>query len=151
MAVNLSVTALRKTLLAGLVTSNCLVSNNGIPNIHTIPIASRPRFAFFFFCCISASYYSGEGYAFRRDGRYFILAERHKSKDTVGIYDTAESYRLVRVGNYVSVRATYLTICLALSVANGIHVVAVNITYRKSLGDMGGSSGGSSVDIRDEA
>ena len=39
------------------------------------------------------------GYAFRRDGRYFLLAERHKSKDTLGVYDTADSYKLVRVGN----------------------------------------------------
>ncbi|KAI0348400.1 YVTN repeat-like/Quino protein amine dehydrogenase [Trametopsis cervina] len=36
------------------------------------------------------------GYTFRKDGRYFILAERHKSKDTLGIYDAAEGYRLVR-------------------------------------------------------
>jgi hypothetical protein len=37
------------------------------------------------------------GYTFRADGRYFILAERHKSKDTLGLYNAAESYRLVRV------------------------------------------------------
>ena len=37
------------------------------------------------------------GYAFRSDGRYFVLAERHKSKDTLGVYDTAGSYKLVRV------------------------------------------------------
>ncbi|KAJ7492739.1 quinon protein alcohol dehydrogenase-like superfamily [Mycena latifolia] len=36
------------------------------------------------------------GYAFRADGRYFVLAERHKSKDTIGVYDTASSYKLVR-------------------------------------------------------
>ncbi|KAJ6519701.1 WD repeat-containing protein 8 [Mycena sanguinolenta] len=36
------------------------------------------------------------GYAFRADGRYFVLAERHKSKDTLGVYDTADSYKLVR-------------------------------------------------------
>ncbi|KAF7306809.1 ATP-dependent metallopeptidase [Mycena indigotica] len=36
------------------------------------------------------------GYAFRSDGRYFILAERHKSKDTLGVYDTQDSYKLVR-------------------------------------------------------
>ncbi|KAI0080278.1 YVTN repeat-like/Quino protein amine dehydrogenase [Panus rudis PR-1116 ss-1] len=36
------------------------------------------------------------GYAFRADGRYFILAERHKSKDTLGVYDTTDSFRLVR-------------------------------------------------------
>lgn len=37
------------------------------------------------------------GYAFRADGRYFVLAERHKSKDTLGLYDTAELFKLVRV------------------------------------------------------
>ena len=38
-----------------------------------------------------------EGYAFRSDGRYFVLAERHKSKDTLGVYNAMEGYRLVRV------------------------------------------------------
>jgi len=37
------------------------------------------------------------GYAFRADGRYFVLAERHRSKDTLGLYDTAELFKLVRV------------------------------------------------------
>ncbi|KAF5369078.1 hypothetical protein D9758_003053 [Tetrapyrgos nigripes] len=37
-----------------------------------------------------------KGYAFRQDGRYFILAERHRSKDTLGLYDTSDSYKLVR-------------------------------------------------------
>ena len=37
------------------------------------------------------------GYAFRQDSRYFVLAERHKSKDTLGVYDAHEAYRLVRV------------------------------------------------------
>ncbi|KAG0696051.1 WD repeat-containing protein 8 [Suillus ampliporus] len=36
------------------------------------------------------------GYAFRSDSRYFVLAERHKSKDTMGVYDTTDFYRLVR-------------------------------------------------------
>ncbi|KAL1942337.1 hypothetical protein VTO73DRAFT_6401 [Trametes versicolor] len=36
------------------------------------------------------------GYAFRKDARYFVLAERHKSKDTLGVYDAQEAYRLVR-------------------------------------------------------
>lgn len=40
---------------------------------------------------------SAVGYAFRGDARYFVLAERHKSKDTLGIYDASNSYRLVRV------------------------------------------------------
>ncbi|KIK96018.1 hypothetical protein PAXRUDRAFT_32676 [Paxillus rubicundulus Ve08.2h10] len=36
------------------------------------------------------------GYAFRPDARYFLLAERHKSKDTLGIYDVSDSFKLVR-------------------------------------------------------
>ncbi|GJE94941.1 WD40 repeat domain-containing protein [Phanerochaete sordida] len=36
------------------------------------------------------------GYAFSRNGKYFMLGERHKSKDTLGVYDTSQSYRLVR-------------------------------------------------------
>ncbi|KXN83915.1 WD repeat-containing protein WRAP73 [Leucoagaricus sp. SymC.cos] len=36
------------------------------------------------------------GYAFRTDGRYFILGERHKSRDTLGIYDAADSFKLMR-------------------------------------------------------
>ncbi|KAJ3565461.1 hypothetical protein NP233_g7617 [Leucocoprinus birnbaumii] len=36
------------------------------------------------------------GYAFRADGRYFILGERHKSKDTLGVYDTTQSFKLMR-------------------------------------------------------
>ncbi|THH17388.1 hypothetical protein EW146_g3401 [Bondarzewia mesenterica] len=37
-----------------------------------------------------------KGYAFRSDGRYFVLAERHKSKDTLGVYDTADAFKLAR-------------------------------------------------------
>ncbi|KAG6911528.1 hypothetical protein DXG01_011830 [Tephrocybe rancida] len=40
-------------------------------------------------------------YAFRRDGRYFVLAERHKSKETLGVYDVSDSYKLVRYKLYV--------------------------------------------------
>ncbi|KAI0067787.1 YVTN repeat-like/Quino protein amine dehydrogenase [Artomyces pyxidatus] len=36
------------------------------------------------------------GYTFREDGRYFVLAERHRSKDTLGVYDTVDSYKLAR-------------------------------------------------------
>ncbi|KAF8078745.1 hypothetical protein FPV67DRAFT_1466293 [Lyophyllum atratum] len=36
------------------------------------------------------------GHAFRSDGRYFVLAERHKCKETLGIYDVPDSYKLVR-------------------------------------------------------
>ncbi|KIK70863.1 hypothetical protein GYMLUDRAFT_974661 [Collybiopsis luxurians FD-317 M1] len=40
--------------------------------------------------------YPDKGYAFRADGRYFALAERHKSKDTLGLYDASDAYKLVR-------------------------------------------------------
>ena len=41
--------------------------------------------------------FTDKGYTFRKDGRYLVLAERHKSKDTLGVYDALESYKLVRV------------------------------------------------------
>ncbi|PBK77430.1 YVTN repeat-like/Quino protein amine dehydrogenase [Armillaria solidipes] len=37
-----------------------------------------------------------KGYAFRSDGRYFVLAERHRSKDTLGLYDAADGFKLAR-------------------------------------------------------
>jgi len=40
--------------------------------------------------------YPEKGYTFRSDGRYFVLAERHKSKDMVSVYDAADSYKTVR-------------------------------------------------------
>ncbi|KIM66308.1 hypothetical protein SCLCIDRAFT_1153469 [Scleroderma citrinum Foug A] len=77
------------------------------------------------------------GYAFRGDARYFVLAERHKSKDTLGIYDASNSYRLVRhfplpttnlssialspTGNYLAVWEGVLEYKLhVLSIAGGI-------------------------------
>ncbi|ETW87360.1 hypothetical protein HETIRDRAFT_307340 [Heterobasidion irregulare TC 32-1] len=36
------------------------------------------------------------GYTFRADGRYFVLAERHRSKDTLGVYDASDAYKLAR-------------------------------------------------------
>lgn len=36
------------------------------------------------------------GYAFRKDGRYFVLAERYKSKDMMGVYDCPSGYKLIR-------------------------------------------------------
>ncbi|KAG9006338.1 hypothetical protein FRB95_003399 [Tulasnella sp. JGI-2019a] len=58
-----------------------------------------------------------KGYAFRKDGRYFILAERHKSKDTLGIYDAAEGYKLAR---HFSLPSTSLS-SISLS-PSGMHV-----------------------------
>lgn len=37
------------------------------------------------------------GYTFRKDGRYFVLAERHKARDTIGVYDTKDGYKVARV------------------------------------------------------
>ncbi|KAG6862416.1 hypothetical protein C0995_011856 [Termitomyces sp. Mi166 len=45
--------------------------------------------------------YPDKGYAFRADGRYFVLAERHKSKETLGVYDTFDSFKLIRYKLYV--------------------------------------------------
>ena len=46
---------------------------------------------------------ASKGHAFRQDGRYFVLAERHKSKDTIGVYDAANSFSLARVSFLCSV------------------------------------------------
>ena len=54
----------------------------------------------FIFCIhrpLSRRSLASAGYAFRADSRYFVLAERHKSKDTLGVYDAHDAYRLVRV------------------------------------------------------
>lgn len=40
--------------------------------------------------------HSDSAYAFRADGRYFALAERHRSKDTLGVYDALHGYSMVR-------------------------------------------------------
>lgn len=37
------------------------------------------------------------GFAFSHDTRYFVLAERHRSRDTMGIYDARNNYTLLRV------------------------------------------------------
>lgn len=37
------------------------------------------------------------GHDFSPDGRYLAVAERHRSKDSVGIYDALDSYKLARV------------------------------------------------------
>ncbi|TRM66438.1 quinon protein alcohol dehydrogenase-like superfamily [Schizophyllum amplum] len=37
-----------------------------------------------------------KGYAFRRDGRYLALVERLKSRDTLGLYDASNAFKLVR-------------------------------------------------------
>ncbi|KAF8912983.1 WD repeat-containing protein 8 [Gymnopilus junonius] len=81
--------------------------------------------------------YPDRGYAFRSDGRYFILAERHKSKDTLGVYDASQAYKLVRhfslptssvaslalspTGNYIAVWEGPLEYKLHVSTLAGDH------------------------------
>lgn len=77
------------------------------------------------------------GYTFRADGRYFILAERHKSKDTLGLYDTSESYKLSRVcWDYYLITIVHMA-DLALSVADRIIIFLVSVTNRQSPSRMG--------------
>ncbi|KAL5641245.1 hypothetical protein ACGC1H_001658 [Rhizoctonia solani] len=40
--------------------------------------------------------HTDRGYTFRKDGRYFVLAERHKSRDTIGVYDARDGYKVTR-------------------------------------------------------
>ncbi|KAF8320268.1 WD repeat-containing protein 8 [Clavulina sp. PMI_390] len=40
--------------------------------------------------------FAGRGYSFSPNGQYFILAERHKSRDTIGVYDVREEYKMLR-------------------------------------------------------
>ena len=75
-----------------------LVTHNRFGHAHSISIAPRPRYLFYQ-CRPERPLMPHIGYAFRSDGRYFVLAERHKSKDTLGVYDTSDNYRLVRVSN----------------------------------------------------
>lgn len=75
------------------------------------------------------------GYAFRADGRYFVLAERHRSKDTLGLYDASESYKLVRVGPFISGSDDDLDtddIYVAFPFANFIFSIVCFVSYRKS-------------------
>lgn len=49
------------------------------------------------------------GYTFRKDGRYFVLAERHKSRDTIGVYDARDGYKVARVSALFVWRPLVLT------------------------------------------
>lgn len=37
------------------------------------------------------------GHAYRQDRRYFAVAEKHKGKESLAIYDAGDRYNLVRV------------------------------------------------------
>ncbi|PCH34697.1 YVTN repeat-like/Quino protein amine dehydrogenase [Wolfiporia cocos MD-104 SS10] len=45
---------------------------------------------------IQNSIHPERGYDFRSDSHYLVVAERHKSHDTLGVYDATAAYRLVR-------------------------------------------------------
>jgi hypothetical protein len=48
-------------------------------------------------CCIQFPKFPDRGYAYRRDGKYFAVAERVDGKEYLGIYD-ARSWTLLEVG-----------------------------------------------------
>jgi hypothetical protein len=82
------------------------------------------------------------GYAFRSDGRYFVLAERHKSKDTVGIYDATDSYKLARVPMpFFFIINVLQRIILALSPPDDIFVLPRCISNGKLSGRLGRAIG----------
>jgi hypothetical protein len=37
------------------------------------------------------------GHSYRQDRRYFAVAEKHKGKESLAIYDAGDQYNLVRV------------------------------------------------------
>ena len=78
------------------------------------------------------------GYAFRSDGRYFVLAERYKSRETLGLYDAFDTYRLVRVSRsfwYVCPFNRWLYI--ALSASYILSIFAISFAEWKSCGGLG--------------
>ena len=86
-----------------------------------------------------------KGHAFRQDGRYFVLAERHKSKDTIGVYDTTNSFNLARV----SVLRSLLPLLdghndkyKAFPLANVFYELPGVVSKRKSYRSLGRSPGG---------
>ena len=42
------------------------------------------------------------GYEFRKDGRYFVLAERRDGKDYLGVYDCDNSFKMMKVNFFVN-------------------------------------------------
>ena len=77
-----------------------MVSRNRRSDVHTIPEISCQRHILatpLLETSADLILSNTTGYTFRADGRYLILAERHKSKDTIGIYDTADSFKQARV------------------------------------------------------
>lgn len=90
------------------------------------------------------------GYAFTDNGRFFVLAERHKSKDTLGIYDAADSYRLTRVRLYVNllsfVEEEKSYSFTAFPITIGVAGINILVTNWYSSSRLGRSSGGALVE-----
>lgn len=83
------------------------------------------------------------GYAFSEDSRYFVLAERHKSRDTVGIYDAKDDYKLLRVclSSYQRLerKVTHFT---AFPIAIDFPGVTCAFAYSAIPGTLGGTNRG---------
>ncbi|CAB4377527.1 unnamed protein product [Rhizophagus irregularis] len=47
-------------------------------------------------CYIQYPKYYEKGYDFRKDGRYFVLAERRDGKDYLGVYDCDNSFKMMK-------------------------------------------------------
>jgi hypothetical protein len=46
---------------------------------------------------VYTQYFFFLGYDFRKDGRYFVLAERRDGKDYLGVYDCDNSFKMIKV------------------------------------------------------
>jgi hypothetical protein len=86
-----------------------------------------------------------KGHAFRQDGRYFVLAERHKSKDTIGVYDTTNSFSLARVSllrSSLPLLNDHNNKNKAFPLANVFYELLGFVSKRKSYRSLGRSPGG---------
>lgn len=91
------------------------------------------------------------GYAFRSDARYFVLAERHRSKDTLGIYDASDSFKLVRVRFHASSvfkAAVTKKTSTAFPASHNQSLFPRSITHGKPYCGMGERFGGALLDPR---
>jgi hypothetical protein len=69
------------------------------------PCAALLRISFNGFSKVYSIYYTSvthiifvtQGYDFRKDGRYFVLAERRDGKDYLGVYDCDNSFKMMKV------------------------------------------------------
>ena len=95
------------------------------------PVHPDRGIAFAHFLNLLTYIVSVPGYAFHSDGCYFLLAERHNSKDTLGVYDVTNSYKLVRVCIPILISRLSPQLWSALSTPNSLIILAITFTYRK--------------------